>query len=71
MLPAAGNGFCLSQPEFLTYLCTVDCLDWFAAIWIDGVYATRIAAILKQLRAAFGSINLRRNKEPIRNHFFI
>ena len=27
-------------------------LDWFAAIWIDGVHATRIKSILKQLRAA-------------------
>ena len=26
-------------------------LDWFAAIWIDGVHATRIKSILKQLEA--------------------
>ena len=28
-------------------------LDWFASIWIDGVHATRIKSILKQLGAAF------------------
>ena len=28
-------------------------LDWFAAIWIDGVHATTIKTILEQLRVAF------------------
>ena len=45
-------------------------LDWFAAIWIDGVHATRIETILKQLRAAF-CFYCEETKEPIQAHLFM
>ena len=45
-------------------------LDWFAAIWIDGVHATRIETILKQLRAAFW-FYCEETKEPIQAHLFM
>ena len=44
-------------------------LDWFAAIWIDGVHATTIKTILKQLRAAFW-FYYEEKKEPVQDRFF-